>query len=296
MDRQKSTVDLNRQLEAYAAVAKLPEHQARKRWGNWAIYAAATGAALASASAASAEIIYSGPQNITLPLTFTANQVRFNYAGGLTRNLAAHVKNNIFRLYARKSIDPMRFFSFPGHYTAMASARLNGKAGRFGTGDGRFFTTSGGNAKFFAEGARISGAHQGPGALLFSSFLNGHGCGTGSPAFPACNSITSGHRGRFKTGATSLGGRILGMEFQGGDEGWIRVAFGGSFRSYEGKVFNPTSMTVVDWAYNTNGSILAGQTSSPVPEPSTAPVMLLAAGAAGVLAWKRRRKEQTPTA
>lgn len=57
-----ATFPLNRQLEAYAAIAKLPERYSPSRWRNCAIYAAATGAALASASAASADIIYSGTQ------------------------------------------------------------------------------------------------------------------------------------------------------------------------------------------------------------------------------------------
>jgi hypothetical protein len=70
--------------------------------------------------------------------------------------------------------------------------------------------------------------------------------------------------------------------------GWIRVGFNqGAF---------PPVITIYGWAYNTNGPINAGEIAPGVyvgplgvPEPSTLPVMLLAAGAAGVLEWKRRR-------
>jgi hypothetical protein len=59
--------------------------------------------------------------------------------------------------------------------------------------------------------------------------------------------------------------------------------------------FYHNSVEVVDWAYNTDGPILAGQTSgpAPVPEPGATPIMLLAAGASGVLAWKRRHQQAT---
>jgi hypothetical protein len=64
MKPKDSNVDLNRQLEAYAIASPL-ERNPQNRWGKWPIYAAATGAALAVASAASADIIYSGPINVS---------------------------------------------------------------------------------------------------------------------------------------------------------------------------------------------------------------------------------------
>ncbi|HEX4133616.1 MAG TPA: PEP-CTERM sorting domain-containing protein [Bryobacteraceae bacterium] len=52
------------------------------------------------------------------------------------------------------------------------------------------------------------------------------------------------------------------------------------------------SLTAIDWAYQTDGSaILAGDTGIPsTPEPSTAALALLAMGAAGVAALRRRRE------
>jgi hypothetical protein len=52
-------------------------------------------------------------------------------------------------------------------------------------------------------------------------------------------------------------------------------------------------LTVVDYAYNdvAGASIQAGDTgSAPVPEPSSKAMALLAAGAIGVLAWRKRRQ------
>ena len=76
-----------------------------------------------------------------------------------------------------------------------------------------------------------------------------------------------------------------------GDNGWIRI-----------EVFNgPNGLAdeieAIDWAYNSvaGGPITPGQESggggggSSTPEPSTAAMALLAAGSAGVLAWRRRR-------
>jgi hypothetical protein len=68
------------------------------------------------------------------------------------------------------------------------------------------------------------------------------------------------------------------------EPGWIQVQFTPTF---------PGIFDVTGWAYNTDGPIDAGQTSA-TPEPGYLPLMLLAAGAAGVLAWKRSQSPQSP--
>jgi MYXO-CTERM domain-containing protein len=63
------------------------------------------------------------------------------------------------------------------------------------------------------------------------------------------------------------------------DFGWIRVAGGSS----------SNDKTVIDFAYeNSGGSIATGQTAT-VPEPSTLTLGLLALGAGGLVALRRRR-------
>jgi hypothetical protein len=77
---------------------------------------------------------------------------------------------------------------------------------------------------------------------------------------------------------------FLGMELvqpNGSVEpGWIQVQFTPTF---------PGLFDVTGWAYSTDGPIDAGQTSA-TPEPGYLPPLLLAAGATGVLAWKRSRQ------
>ncbi len=81
---------------------------------------------------------------------------------------------------------------------------------------------------------------------------------------------------------------ILGFEAPNGDFGWLRVKV--SDRNADGFI---DQIAIIDDAYNNvaGASILAGQTSSssPTPEPDTKSLALLAAGAAGVLAFRRRR-------
>ena len=61
--------------------------------------------------------------------------------------------------------------------------------------------------------------------------------------------------------------------------GWIRVN-GGPTQGFPA--------TIVDWAYeDSGGGILTGATQ--VPEPSSLALGFLAAGAAGVAAWRRRK-------
>jgi hypothetical protein len=93
--------------------------------------------------------------------------------------------------------------------------------------------------------------------------------------------------------------RFAGIEFNTGGRGtsystkqpeihygWIELAYDG--------IPDPTSITAIDWAYDLtpNQAIAAGYTGvqdPPTPEPGTAALSLLAMGAAGVVAWRRRK-------
>ena len=74
---------------------------------------------------------------------------------------------------------------------------------------------------------------------------------------------------------------FMGIEFPDASNhevfGWIRIT-GGATTGIPG--------TIVDWAYdNTGAGILTGE----VPEPSSLALGCLAAGAAGLAAWRRRK-------
>jgi hypothetical protein len=81
------------------------------------------------------------------------------------------------------------------------------------------------------------------------------------------------------------------------DYGWVQLEW-----QDPKKIGFPTTLIAIDWAYNNvaNRHIIAGEGLPPpilienppsaVPEPSTLALALLAAGAAGVLAWRRGRQ------
>ena len=76
------------------------------------------------------------------------------------------------------------------------------------------------------------------------------------------------------------------------DYGWLQLRV-------DDLVGLPVNLTILGYAYNDQpgAAILAGDTGASetgpgdsTPEPSTAAMLLLAAGATGIAAWKRQRK------
>jgi PEP-CTERM motif len=276
MKADAPTINLNRQLEAYAAVAKSPGQNARRRWGRWPIYAAATGAALAGASAASADIIYSGPQDIS----------GFPGVPGVLAGVDGHAVSVFERWVTTHRIKGFcsTFFCFPSfndiNETAFALRSTNDAVAGF-VGLKSAIPSVPPITSVFP--LRFPTRPQ----TLFISHLETHagyrfitsgGGDAGPKPFTRFLGVEMISR-------TSKGAIIPGSE----KLGWIRVGFNqGTF---------PGTITIYGWAYNTDGPINAGEIAPGVyvpplgvPEPSTLPVMLLAAGAAGVLAWKRRRQ------
>jgi hypothetical protein len=93
-----------------------------------------------------------------------------------------------------------------------------------------------------------------------------------------------GRRGPWAEGsAPGFVGFALKSIYGGYDYGWLRIALGFN------NAGEPDQMTVFDYAYNdvAGQGIEAGSVTT--PEPATKAMMLLAAGFAGVLAWRRRR-------
>ncbi len=136
----------------------------------------------------------------------------------------------------------------------------------------------GANGKISALSALAASAFEGGAPKLATSCV-GSGC-------------LAAHQG-WAPGAFGFAGFEFETSGHNTDYGWIRLEYTlGSNGLADG-------VTVEDWAYdNTGASIQAGQisTGSSTPEPSTAAMGLLAAGAAGVAALRRRRKSASQIA
>jgi hypothetical protein len=108
------------------------------------------------------------------------------------------------------------------------------------------------------------------------------GAGNFTSGFALLRSVTSfgGVYGRWNASENAFAG--VRFQIGGADHfAWIRLHVGDT----DGI---PSSLTAIDWAYESEAGqgIKAGE----IPEPST--LALLATGAAGLLAWRRRRASQ----
>jgi hypothetical protein len=141
---------------------------------------------------------------------------------------------------------------------------------------GKALETAGGNnvLKNFASGAKI--------LQHATGFFNS---GNVVKQRATYNSGTVHSLGHFNEGEPGFAGIKIGSDF-----GWMELKW--SQGSAPGNAI-PGSLTLLGWAYETdpNTAIAAGDTGvASVPEPSTGLMGLLAAGAGGVLAWRKRRK------
>jgi len=262
-----------KQLESYAVASKsfLRSQNRRIQHRTWYLYAAAPGAALALATSASADIIFSGVRNITVsvpPLASTVAPPQFAQTyidiGGARFGIAAG--NSNFTCQGSSTCA-----GATGLRGVAAFALLGGSSGRLG-GHGEFVYPSHFFAKNFAASSVISSHNPftaGTGILFAKEVFR-----TASIPF-----------GQFPNGKVGF----AGIRFTTGPGnphlGWIRLSV-----SIPGS--NAVSVTAIDWAYN---DVVGAPVHVPVPEPSgldsMIPMMLLALGWAGVLAWRKRRKE-----
>jgi hypothetical protein len=236
----------------------------KNRLCTWSIYGTATAAALAGATSASAGIIYSGQLD-------DVASVHTSFAHGVSSGI--------------KDIGvPGRPFSSirmgVGHFS-FPSFNLKYGAANLGMNNGYM------EPQRLAAGALITGAGR-PGAarLAGKSGLN---------SWQGAN-VTGYLAAEFATGiavhhVTTSSGRTFTYKSPSGfDNGWLKL----KIQDLNGDGY-PDSMTLLGYAYNdvAGASILAGDTgasANTTPEPSTAGMLLLALGAAGVTALKRSRK------
>jgi hypothetical protein len=239
-------------------------------------YASAAGAGLAMASAADAAIVYSGVQNIMVsldPAVQATGSATYQITG---TGIDMDGGGDDFNLLA----------GFVGAIDGPSSAKYVGAGYLEPDAGAEFLGGTGGVA-----GANLaSGALIGPGGAFADT-----NAGYGRQAVYSGGTLTGGlASGNFAAGTTGF----VGIQLGSGNYGWIRLrlddlgpnqpfattlAGGGLLPIGNGQGYID-KVTVVDWAYDDSGAaIRAGQ----IPEPGS--LALLAAGAAGIGAFRRRK-------
>ena len=257
---------LERQLAAYSAASRnITARTAwRERLGSWPAYCAATAAALAGATSASAGIIHSGPVNLSV-------SVAASLSGGSSKSV--HIAG----------LPAASFFLHLSHFTSGGP--------RFGSAGMSFKSVAG--YRSLPAPVRRGGV-----LLSFSHYIANL-----PPGSVVSNYARFGRRGLFIStasvntlGASSVVG-FAGVKLLAGtaanrtgagtthaplyDLGWLHI----KIHFLTGL---PDAVTLLDYAYNdVPGAPI--QVPGSVPEPATGSMLLLAAGAAGMMAWKRRR-------
>jgi hypothetical protein len=251
--------ELKARLSAYSAVT----HSPHRRSGNWAIYAAATGSALAMATGASASIISAG--------TFAGATVEPqgpNHLNHTTGNYTNH--SSIKGLFFGLGGDELNIRAKSGMVTSLGTFALLKPFAQLsvqGVSPVGIFVTGGSLARNFAPGEKISNApgHTAQNAAALNGFFTGADFGNFAPGVP---------------GYVGMAFKTAGGHF---DYGWLKLVF-----TSDPITKMPEILTALSYGLNTSADegINAGQT----PEPGTLALALLASGATGVMALRRRRR------
>lgn len=248
---------LDFRLSGYSAGAKVAAaaRRLRSRTGNWPVYAAAAGSALAMTTSASASIISgvytgTGPNGgvSVRPLANGHSSVKGLLFGLGEINIKAQSGTNVFGHFTNFSAEgilPLKIF----------------EAGSYGQ-----------YAKNFGFGGQISSA---AGVLAASG------------ARIARALFTSSSAGSFHPGQPGYVGFALDAGGGTANYGWLKLEFSFDPQTTQGV------LEALGFGYETTAgkAIAAGDTGgTATPEPGTMALGILAAGAAGVVALRRRRQ------
>ena len=264
--------ELERQFDAYGVSAQANSAPGwKKQLMSWSVYAAAAGSALAFATAADADIFYSGPlKNAGISLITSGGRVKTSVTGPIPKlgslALGLHF-DSIVSTRGNRTRSGSAFLRAPNGGNFLI-ARTRNLVSRLGTSY-RLGVS-------FAGGFRRS-------ALLYRRVERS---GVNSTGRPFRNTATLGFWPR---GVTAFAGFRLFVGNVSGvpqyDFGWVRLRWDSAIHpNVQGF---PTQLTAIDWALNTTPNQPI-HVPDPLPEPNSLSLALLAVGAAGVLAWRRR--------
>jgi hypothetical protein len=228
----------------------------KQQLNRWGAYAAAAGAALAVATGADAEIVYSGAKEI-------------NVGPNSLKNISIGGKGLSFELSVYHGI------IIASAATAHVQGQVPGglRVIRNGATEG---------ASLFAKGEAITGANLSYGGILRKKALLSGG------------TVSSlGHWGPGVVDAFMGVKLVSGTEK--GDLGWIEVKVTPDSQGYPDEIqvlgwaYNDVSGGPINAGQTTDSSV-----PSATPEPGMAALSLLASGAAGLLALRRTRQAKAP--
>jgi hypothetical protein len=268
--------DLRPRVAAYRQSLAGISPFAKEKLANWQMYAAAAGSALAMASSVSAGTLTYGTLNVTASITPFATGTKLNSVNRpVNINVGSRTQLKNFAIKGANVGIGVGSFRVPNTHSGSANVFLH--LSRNGVNG---LVTQAGILAKVASGAKIS-----HGNVKFLSTDNAIGTRLGLGFEEGNHGMVSGP---FTPSRTGFAG--FGVHTTGGNDyyGWIRLEFMDSPRG-------PDEIEAIDYAINNvaGASINAGQgVPASAPEPSTSALALLAAGAAGVLAL-RRRKAQT---
>jgi hypothetical protein len=237
---------LDERLRAYGAGLSAASGNIRRHTGNWPIYAAATGSALAMATGASASLITSGIQSSVF-------------------------QSNVSVKAQGSSVNSSHWIQMGSGHKINLKAVSNGTFAVLGLQPGprmNLFFTGSSSAKNFRFQSNIGGSHAAPQAEIVKAMFSGQLIGkfqSGQPGFAGFSITSASH---------------VNTEY-----GWLELVF-------TEKSGTPSALRALAYGIDTNPNevIQAGQINGGfIPEPGTMSLAILAAGACGVMALRRRR-------
>jgi hypothetical protein len=245
----------------------------KQSFGNWSAYATAAGAALAMSTNASASIISSTPDLI---VSSTTNDLaHFSAAGGGALLVdesfirSSSPPNAISLTFRRRAVTAV---IIPGLFgqTSTSHHRLRFGISQTHVGESHAKRYSAGQPILASHMASVAGIEERNSTLL--QFSGGVPRPDGSH-----------DQGNFGAGFSN---GFVGFENAAGDLGWMHFQVTLDIRGF------PIQLELISLAYNdvAGAPIDAAQTTE-TPEPGSAALSLLALGAAGILALRKRRSQ-----